>query len=98
LVVSRPGFSVEQILSGALDAALEYRQDHDEWVVVLAGGAVVTVEGTPVDLTAGEWLLLPRGVPHRLESTVPGTSWLAVRGRPAGAGTPSSVPDDGPGG
>jgi cupin 2 domain-containing protein len=79
-LVTRPGFSVEQILSGTLDAAADYRQDHDEWVVVLAGGAVITVDGAAVGLSAGEWLLLPRGIPHRLESTVPGTSWLAVRG------------------
>ncbi len=74
------GAVVEQILSGELDAPADYLQDHDEWVVVLSGGATLIVEGTTIDLSAGEWLLLPRGVPHRLESTVPGTSWLAVRG------------------
>lgn len=90
-LVERPGFSVEQILSGALDAAVEYRQDHDEWVVVVAGGAVVTVGGTPVALSPGEWLLLPGGTPHRLESTIPGTSWLAVRGSDPGPGAPATA-------
>lgn len=55
---------------GTIDAAPEYRQDHDEWVVVLTGGAVLTVDGGIVTLSAGERLLL----------TVPGTTWLAVRG------------------
>jgi len=79
-LVAAAGFSVEQILSGALESAVEYRQDHDEWVVVLAGAAELSVDGTPVRLSTGEWLLVPRGVPHRLDSTLPGTSWLAVRG------------------
>lgn len=74
------GARVEQILSGDLDAAVDYRQDHDEWVVVLAGGATLVVHGVTVRLEAGEWLALPRGVPHRLESAQPGTSWLAVHG------------------
>jgi cupin 2 domain-containing protein len=74
------GAVVEQMLSGALDGPVEYLQDHDEWVVILVGGARLVVDGITIDLSAGEWLLLPRGVPHRLESTVPGTSWLAVHG------------------
>ncbi len=88
------GVVVEHILSGELEAPAGYLQDHDEWVVVLAGGASLTVDGNSIHLSAGEWLLLPRGTPHQLESTMPGTSWLAVRGavhdgpdvRPRGAG------------
>jgi cupin 2 domain-containing protein len=75
------GFTVEQILSGRLGAELEFRQDHDEWVMVVEGSAVVEVDGVPYELSRGDWMLLPAGVPHRLVSTVPGTSWVAVRGR-----------------
>ncbi len=39
------GFTVEQILSGRLDGPQDYVQDHDEWVVVLDGGAVLEVAG-----------------------------------------------------
>ncbi len=74
------GARVEQILSGELEAPVDYRQDQDEWVVVLAGGATLVVDGATVQLEAGEWLALPQGVPHRLVSTEPGTSWLAVHG------------------
>jgi cupin 2 domain-containing protein len=73
------GFSVEQILSGALAAPQRYVQDHDEWVAVLAGEAVLEVDGVEHELTAGDWWLLPAGVPHTLVRTEPGTSWLAVR-------------------
>jgi quercetin dioxygenase-like cupin family protein len=41
------------------------------------------VDGETVTLSVGEWILLPRGVVHRLVSTVPGTHWLAVRIPPA---------------
>jgi cupin 2 domain-containing protein len=73
------GFSVEQILSGLLDAPQQYQQDHDEWVVVLDGAAVLEVDGAAHHLVAGDWWLLPAGTPHRLVHTEPGTSWLAVR-------------------
>jgi diadenosine tetraphosphate (Ap4A) HIT family hydrolase len=73
------GFTIEQILSGRLAAPVDYRQDHDEWVVVLDGGAVLEVDGVAHQLTPKDWFLLPANVPHRLVSTEPGTSWLAVR-------------------
>jgi cupin 2 domain-containing protein len=75
-------FVVEQILSGRLAGPADYLQDHDEWVVVLAGRARLLVGGVEVALAAGEWLLLPAGRPHTLLETEPGTSWIAVHGRP----------------
>lgn len=71
-------FAVEQILSGALSQPLDFRQDHDEWVVVLSGRARLVVAGDQLELAAGEWLLLPRDCPHTLTETDPGTNWLAV--------------------
>jgi cupin 2 domain-containing protein len=79
LLAAMGGVRVEHILSGELAAPVDYVQDHDEWVITLAGGAVLEVEGVSVTLTAGEWIMLPRGVAHRLVSTESGTSWLAVR-------------------
>ena len=69
---------VEQILSGLHVEPEDYLQDHDEWVTLLAGAAVLEVGGEPVELTAGDWVLLPGGVPHRLVSVEPGSNWLAV--------------------
>ena len=73
------GVMVEQILSGVLLAPQDYDQDHDEWVVVLAGAAVLEVEGSTHEVRAGDWWLLPAGTRHRVVRTEPGTSWLAVR-------------------
>ncbi len=73
------GFTVEQILSGRLAERQEYVQDHDEWVVVLSGAAVLELDGVAHALGAGDWWLLPAGTSHTLVRTDPGTSWLAVR-------------------
>jgi len=73
-----PGATVEQILSGTLAGPASFEQDHDEWVVLLEGGAKLVVDGAELELQAGDWLLLPAGCPHTLVETQPGTSWLAV--------------------
>jgi cupin 2 domain-containing protein len=78
VLASGPGWRVEQILTGTLPGPIEDRLDHDEWVVMLAGAAVLDVDGDPVTMTAGDWLHLRAGVPHRVLSTEPPTSWLAV--------------------
>jgi cupin 2 domain-containing protein len=75
------GIVVEQILSGALPAPLAYDQDHDEWVVVLHGGAVLEVDGERIDLGPGDWVLLRAHEMHRLIETLPGTSWIALHAR-----------------
>ena len=75
------GVVVEQILSGAMAAPVDYDQDHDEWVVLLSGGATLDVGGERLDLAVGDWVLLPAHVQHRLVETVPGSSWLALHAR-----------------
>lgn len=80
------GVVVEQILSGRLAGPADYLQDHDEWVAVLEGSADLEVRDELLALAAGDWVLLPRGTPHRLLSTEPGTRWLAVHVGRSGAG------------
>jgi mannose-6-phosphate isomerase-like protein (cupin superfamily) len=74
------GAAVEQISSGRLTVPVDYFQDLDEWVVVLAGRAVLEVAGTRLELATRDWVLLPAGTPHRLLQTEPGTSWITVTG------------------
>jgi cupin 2 domain-containing protein len=76
--------AVDQILSGRLDGPVDYRQDTDEWVVVLEGGATLDVGDQRLQLGAGDWVLLPAGTAHRLVETHPGTSWLTVTSPTAG--------------
>ena len=72
------GAVVDQILSGRLDGAVDYRQDEDEWVVVLNGRAILDVEDERLHLGPGDWVMLPARTLHRLVETDPGTSWLTV--------------------
>jgi mannose-6-phosphate isomerase-like protein (cupin superfamily) len=78
-LVAARGLVVEQILSGRLEAPVEYAQREDEWVVLLAGRAVLATGGETIELGPGDWLYLPSGLPHTLVETEPGSSWLAVR-------------------
>jgi cupin 2 domain-containing protein len=77
-LVELGGVRIERILSGHVEAAQSYLQDDHEWVLVLRGSARLTVGDNPVELNAGDWVLLPAGVPHVLERVEPETEWLAV--------------------
>ncbi len=77
-------FRLERIVSQmhATPAGQWYDQKEDEWVLLLSGGATLTVEGEegPVTLKPGDSLLLPAHRKHRVEATAPGekTVWLAL--------------------
>ncbi len=77
------GTRVEEIASGEVAVPVDFVQPHDEWVLVVRGHARLAVGGERFDLADGDWLLLPGGVPHRLELVEPGTRWLAVHAPPA---------------
>ena len=77
-LASSPAATIEQILSGRLAEPAVFEQTHDEWVVLLAGGAKMVVDGEELELAAGDWLLIPAGCPHTVLETQAGSSWLAV--------------------
>ncbi|MBA3956439.1 MAG: cupin domain-containing protein [Acidimicrobiia bacterium] len=77
-IVSVANVVVKQILSAEQDVPADYLQQWDELVVVLAGAAVLEIDGEHCDLRAGEWALLPARIPHRLVSTSSETNWLVV--------------------
>ncbi|MBB5699813.1 cupin domain-containing protein [Sphingomonas yantingensis] len=81
-LLTRPGCRIERIVSLGQVTPPErpYVQPHDEWVLVLAGRAVVEAEGAATALSPGDWLLIPAGAAHRVTFTDPDapTVWLAV--------------------
>lgn len=81
LLATLGGTTIEQIRSGRIAGPEDHLQGHDEWVVVLEGSADLEVAGELRTLRARDWVLLPAGTPHRVVSTEPGTSWLAVHVR-----------------
>ena len=80
-LLQRPGARIERIVSsGQSTPPGEWMvQAWDEWVLLVAGGAGLTLEGeTPVTLLPGDWLLIPARRRHRVDWTQTPTVWLAV--------------------
>lgn len=83
-LLRRPGCRVERIVSHgqASPPGFWYDQAWDEWVLLLAGSAVLRLasQTEPVQLAPGDHLLIPAGERHRVEATAPSepTVWLAV--------------------
>ncbi len=79
-----PACRVERIVScgHASPPGFWYEQGDDEWVVLLAGSAVLAfADGRVLALRAGDWTSLPARCRHRVESVSDDALWLAVHGR-----------------
>ena len=78
------GCRIERIVSWgqASPDGFWYDQEEDEWLTLLQGRSVLTVEDREVVLNAGDTLLLPAHCRHRVESTTetPPCVWLCVFG------------------
>lgn len=82
-LLTRPGIRIERIVSQGqvTPADAPYKQDHDEWVLLLAGAARLWLDGKGEQaLLPGDALLIPAHVTHRVTWTQadPPTVWLAV--------------------
>ena len=90
VLLDRPGARIERIVSSGQTTppGQWYDQSGDEWVSLLAGRATLRFEdGAHLELSPGDWLLIPAHVRHRVEATSidPPCVWLAVHAAPAGA-------------
>ncbi|WP_420347498.1 cupin [Pelagibius sp.] len=94
-LLERPGVKLERIVSEGQTTPEDdwYDQDRDEWVLLLAGAARLTVEvagGAPEDrdMVPGDAILLPAHCRHRVAWTDPDrpTVWLGLHVTPARAG------------
>ena len=78
------GFHMERIVSYGHRSpeGFWYDQDENEWVILLTGEAVLSLEknNETVRLKPGDYLLIEKHVRHRVEWTAPDrqTVWLAV--------------------
>lgn len=95
----RPGVRIERIVSRG-DASPDgfwYDQEEAEWVVVLTGAAVVSLEDPQEDrrLGPGDHLFIPAHRRHRVAWTAPGedTIWLAVFWSPGAINSDPPPPD-----
>ena len=87
-LLARPGVRIERIVSTgqASPSGFWYEQADAEWVVLLAGEALLRFEDESEArrLRAGDWLLIEAMRRHRVEWTTPATPtvWLAVHHAP----------------
>jgi cupin 2 domain-containing protein len=79
-----PGVLIERIDSSSHtdERGFWHDQDHDEWVAVLKGEALLSFEGgRSVEMKSGDHLLISAHTKHRVERTTGDTVWLAVHVR-----------------
>jgi cupin 2 domain-containing protein len=72
------GVILERIVSSGSQPAQRYCQDQDEWVMLVRGTAEMRIDGLPVQLQAGQFLMLPKHTPHEVISTSQNAVWLAL--------------------
>jgi cupin 2 domain-containing protein len=83
-LIDCPGVRIERIVStGQTTPEGEwYDQTRDEFVLLVAGAAMLHIEGETEDraLAEGDWILLPAHCRHRVTWTraAPPTVWLAI--------------------
>jgi cupin 2 domain-containing protein len=79
-LLRRSGIHIERIVSSPRPEPVLYEQAWDEWVILLAGEARLDFDGESLHLRAGDHLLIPAGLPHRVLSASddPRCLWLAV--------------------
>jgi cupin 2 domain-containing protein len=80
-LLTRPGVRIERIVSSGQSTPPGEWLDQawDEWVLVVAGRAGLTLEGAaPATLTPGDHVLIPAHRRHRVDWTETPTVWLAV--------------------
>jgi cupin 2 domain-containing protein len=83
VLLLRKDVRIERIVSTGQSTPADkpYDQDHDEWVLLLAGSAGLWIEGQGErDLRPGDHVLIPAHCRHRVTWTANSepTVWLAV--------------------
>ena len=69
---------VVRIVSSDDVESMEYRQEEDEWVVIIEGEATLLIDEREQRLKRGDSILIPAHTPHRVLKTAKGTIWLAL--------------------
>ena len=83
-ILNRNGIEIERIISKGHETPPGewYDQEWDEWVLLLQGRAILSIqnEAKPIEMKAGDYLLIPAHALHRVEwtETEPETIWLAI--------------------
>ena len=84
LLLQGARFTAEHIASyGAVSPAdFWYDQELPEWVMLLTGTASLGFESGTLDLQAGDYLIIPAHMKHRVTATSTDATWLALHFQP----------------
>ncbi|RUM65749.1 MAG: cupin [Sulfurimonas sp.] len=77
-LLSCKNVTIERIVSVSFHNGEWMEQDHDEWVVLLQGDAILEIVTTQVTLRSGDYRFIASRTPHRVVHTSPQALWLAV--------------------
>ncbi len=69
---------IKKIVSSNKPNPKIYKQDHDEWVLLLRGNAQLRVKKKIYNLQPGDYIFIKTGQEHEVIKTRYGTVWLAV--------------------
>lgn len=77
-LLKNKNIKIERIISSEKPRNKIYKQNQDEWVLLLDGKAKLDVEGKKINLKKGDYLFIPAGKKHSVLQTKSGTIWLAI--------------------
>ena len=77
-LLSHKNVEIKTIVSNTLSSPQTFKQECDEWVVVLQGCAKIEMDGIIHKLKKGETLFIPVNKEHKLLKTKKVVVWLAV--------------------
>jgi cupin 2 domain-containing protein len=78
-LLEHPCLTIERIVSNRLENGEWYDQDHDEWVLLAKGEALLSfADGSHRALRKGDYLFIPARRRHRVVSTSADALWLAL--------------------
>ena len=69
---------IEKIISSSKQNGKLYKQNYDEWIILMEGEASLQIDKKEVILKKGDFLLIEKDTPHRVVETASGTLWLCV--------------------
>ncbi len=69
---------IEKIISSNKQDGKLYNQNHDEWVMLVEGEAILELGDEKKSLKKGDFLLICKNTPHRVLQTKEGTLWFCV--------------------
>lgn len=77
-ILSHKNISVERIVSKGFKNGAWMLQNHDEWVVLLEGDALLEFNDRNIALKSGDCIFIKAHEAHRVLSTSEHALWLAI--------------------